>query len=420
MKKIFTAIVLSGILALALPALSAEIPGYSITIGGRIKADIGWQAWTRDENYNASDDTLVNFFLVSNSNNMWRALFTSADKTTGAHVELGIGEIQSAANNGGLPTNIAYLRFAYGWYNIGNCKLMFGQFGSRLGDRYYPGQTVGTTKSGKIEMNGFGFTGGGTRNPKISLSSEVNEWFGFDIAIGQPGSEHSFGGALGNINEVSSTQSWLPRLEVVLDFKFGNFQITPGAGISYQKVEFANANLNADDSVLSYMLWLPFKFTYGSFHFMLSSHYAQNHDTDWTGESTTGISAANYSAGGLVRDFHLGGQPMSLPVYDANGSLEDTKTWAVGVAAWYSFSEDVTLKAGWGITHSSNDAWEGEDSFTQWGAFVALPINITKNFLIHPEVSYWDYGDTAGAGAGISDEDAGSEWILGVHFQFLF
>jgi hypothetical protein len=427
MKKLFALLLMLTMVSLALPAWAVEVPGYAVTIGGRIKADVGWQVLSGDPNpmHNNTDDTLVNFFMAGNNNHYLRAMFSSDDKTTGAHIEIGMaGELQNLTNNGGVPVNLVYLRFAYGWYNIGNCKLLFGQVGGRLGDRYYPGQTVGTFKSGKIEMNGFGFPGGGTRNPKIVLMTEVNENFGFDLSIGQAGAEHAFGGehTIGGVDQTSSSQSYLPKLELVLDFKFGYFEINPGAGISYQKVEFANNNVGADDSVLSYMLWLPFKFTYGPFHFMFSSHYSQNHDTDWTGESLTGLTATTYSAGGVMRDYHLGGQPMALPVYDANGNLEDTKTWAVGVSAWYSFTEDITLKTGWGITRSSNDAWGDEDSFTQWAAFVALPITISSNFMIQPEVSYWDYGDYAGpAGGGfIPGADAGSEWIIGMHFQFLF
>jgi hypothetical protein len=127
---------------------------------------------------------------------------------------------------------------------------------------------------------------------------EVNENFGFDISIAQAGAEISanqttmtFVPGFGNIptagvyTAAGSTQNYLPRLELVLDFTFGGFKISPGAGISYQKWEFVDtiatpAPRNADDSVLSYLLFLPVKYQNGPFWAVFNAFYGQNIDTD--------------------------------------------------------------------------------------------------------------------------------------------
>ena len=444
MKKLLAAVAVLAAVAMAAPVMAAaDAPGYGVTIGGRIKADFGWQIANDDYiSVNKADASVTNFFATLNSNSYLRTVFTSADKTTGAFFEMGMWGLQNRNNDGSnAADNQVNIRHAYGWWKVGSCKLLVGQFAGRLGDRYYAGQGLAGAKGGKFDLNGFGFIGG-TRNPKLALQMDVNDNFGFEVSIGQAGAEvNSFAGygdaldkagnpipktsGTGNrpYQDYGSTNSYLPRLEVVLDFKFGNFMITPGAGIAYIGTKWDDRAITEpeDDNILSYLLWLPVKYENGPFYVMVNAYYGQNTDTDWTGENNGLYGTNGYSAHATY-----GGQPGALPFMNGKGEVEDTKSWGVGLAAGYSFTDQLAIKVGGGVTNLNNDAWEdvadSDDSYTRWAAFIALPYKLTSNFTIQPEVAYYNYGSKVGPtyNNNGNQDDAADEWVVGVHFIVLF
>ncbi len=433
MKRIFVALALLGAVALAGQAQAADAPGYGLTIGGKVQADMGWQFLADNQLSNNSDGTISNFFATLNSESYLRAMFTSADKTTGAHIELGMSDGTNYENGSGDSAdgpfgseNAVYLRYAYGWWNVGSCKLLVGQMDGRLGDSGAM-QALGVDKSGKGGLAGFGFIGA-TRNPKVAWQMEVNENVSFEVAIGQAGAEiPSIADMDPALRDVSATNSYLPRLEAVVDFTFGEFTFGLGGGISYQSYKISDgsalppaSNSDFDDSTLSYVLWLPVEYTHGPFTVVLSLHYGQNVDTDWTGENTTEFDG---SIPGRSINAIYGGQPGSLPHYNGT-DIENTNQWGVGVDFNYALTEQLTLGVGGGVTHLANDAWDvpgGKDNYTRWAAYVALNYQITDNFSIQPEVGYYNYGDLVGQDlTGLDKDNAGDEWLAGVQFQFLF
>jgi opacity protein-like surface antigen len=450
MQRIFAVLAVLAAMALAMPVMAADTPGSGVVIGGRISADAGWQIMSGGDGtsaHNATDDTLVNFFTGVQAISYLRATFTSSDKTTGAHIELGFWGTSNRLNQGSAhEDNTAYLRLAYGWWEVGNCKLTVGQAFGRLGGGAEVGQNLGRTKRSSGDLQGYGFLGA-TRSPRISLAVAVNEFFGFDVSISQSGSEISADngtyrnvtlpqGWTGLSGTSGSTQNYLPKLELVLDFKFNGFKISPGAGISYQKWQFDERTLtvagpggipsftvnnpynNFDDSVLSYVLHLPVKYEQGPFYAVLSAFYGQNVNTDWTGENTLpdDVAGTMIALAQSRTTINFAGGTLN-----ARGEIEDTTMWGLGLGAGYAFTDKFTVKIGAGFSHLSNDAWADpntsqEDSFTRWAAFIGAPYKVTSNFTIQPEVVYYNYGDEPGT----RDEDNGSEWLLGVYFQFLF
>ncbi|MDR1397229.1 MAG: carbohydrate porin, partial [Desulfarculales bacterium] len=349
--------------------------------------------------------------------------------------------ITNGDNSGGPADNGVELRYAYGWWNVGNCKLLVGQMDGRLGDGGAL-QALGNDKSGKGGLAGFGFIGA-TRNPRITLEVEANDNVAFQIGLGQAGAETTINLIEGS-DAWGSTQNYLPRLEAVVDFTFENISFGLGAGISYQKAEYndffgPNFADSSDDSVLSYLLWIPIEFNYGPFSAVLNAHYGRNVDTDWTGENTTD-SDFNWNPNGVY-----GNQPGSLPVGVMNLAtntmyIEDTTQWGIGLDLNFELREDLVLGLGGGFTYLSNDGWAGNnypglttnygnDSYHRWGAYVALAYAATDNFTIQPEIGYYNYGDRVGVetfnGVWVhplpeGSDDAGDEWIFGVHFSFNF
>jgi hypothetical protein len=77
-----------------------------------------------------------------------------------------------------------------------------------------------------------------------------------------------------------------------------------------------------------------------------------------------------------------------------------------------------------GFESLSNDAWgdaglDAEDEYLRWGVGAALPYKLTSNFTIIPTIIYSNYGDKVFYAQG-AEEEAGDEWLVGVHFQVLF
>ena len=148
--------------------------------------------------------------------------------------------------------------------------------------------------------------------------------------------------------------------------------------------------------------------------------YGQNTDSDWTGEQGASWNDNFSPSSGR----HYGGQPGVLPMMKGN-QVEDTSYWGIGMGMGYAFTERVELKTGAGLANFSNDAWDkggnSNDNYTRWGAFVALRYKLTDNFTIAPEIAYYNYGDKVGKDFAPGDEQkAGDEWLVGIHFQFLF
>lgn len=424
MKKLIASIAVLAAMAIAVPVMASDVPGHSLVVGGRVKVDMGWQILPEESTRNNSDSTIANFFMTVNQNSYFRAIFTSADKTTGAHIEFGVGSAinrNNSTDNG--ADNWAGLRMAFGWWKVGSCKLLVGQYASTLGAIYYPNSNLGHTKSFKSNLNGFGFIGGGTRNPKVGLQMAINDNFSFDVAIGQAGAESSNGNF--GVGTRGAQNSYLPRLEVVLNFQFGNFSINPGGGISYQswKYDETGGQVDNDDNALSFLLWLPMQYKTGPFTIMLSAYYGQNMDTDWTGEWGMMNDWGNGPVRGGRALYQFGGQPGALPAF-ANGEIEDTQSWGVGLAMDYAFTDQLSISLGGGMNNSKNDAWataaNDRDDYTRWGAYVSMPYKVTSNFTIAPEVAYYNYGKWVGVANANADEKAKDEWLLGIHFQFLF
>ena len=417
--------VLAAVTMAAPAQAAADAPGYGVTIGGMINADMGWQVLGNDNiQGNNTDSSITNFFATINSDSYLRATFTSADKNTGALIELGVSAGQNVENDGSSDgDNNVSLRYAYGWWKVGSCKLLVGQMDGRLADGG-ASQALGDIKSGKGGLAGFGFIGA-TRNPKVALQMDVNDNFGFEVSLGQAGAEtNTFGSLDAALQDVSSTNSYLPRLEVVFDFNFGNFTFGVGGGIAYQEYKISDGTTNGfnnndyDDSALSWLIWVPVEYTNGPFSVVLNAHYGHNVDTDWTGENTSEYGGNFNSVNGIY-----GGQPGSLPFYNGT-DVEDTKQWGVGIDFNFELTEQLGLAVGGGVTNLSNDAWEingqGNDDYTRWAVYVALPYAVTDNFTIQPEVGYYNYGDKVGPIGADEEDEAGDEWLVGVHFQFLF
>lgn len=393
MKKFFAIMVaVAALAAFTAPAWADEAPGPNVVIGGRFLTDLGYNKVSKELTNNQKEDVTTAFVNMA-AHSYMNAKFTSADKTTGGFVEMGI---TSKANN----QESMLLRYAYGWWKVGNCRLLAGHDDGWLGSlAFAPKQYFGLTQSGKLLLSNWGYTYSG-RHPQVRF-----EWasgnFGFALAAAQPGAEK-----LPTIPANEDYYANVPRFDLTVRFMGGGLLVMPSFGISQLQMEGTPSG--ADDSFTTYIALLPVKYTIGPFTAKAEFHYAQNSEVEWNGVD-----------GGLKTMIR------NSPFIGTNGKLEDTKMVGGFVALEYKLTQDWEATAGFGIEKLNNDAWKKsvasggagykDDEYYRKAYFVAFPYQITKNFAIHPEFGYYDYGD-----APQTDKDAGNEWLLGLQFRFVF
>jgi hypothetical protein len=404
MKKTFAIMVaLVALVAFTAPAWAAdEAPGPNFTVGGRMLTDVGYHNVSKEFTANKKEDVTSAFVSLGNTSYL-RGTFTSADKTTGGVVEL---SMSSKINN----AETVGLRFAYGWWKVGNCKLYAGQTDNWLGSTAFaPKQYFGQTEGGKNEMTNWGHIYGG-RNPQAGFQWESG-MFGFQIALVQPGAEK-----IATLPATVDAYANLPRIDLALKLNAGGFLVQPGFGWSQLKMEGVASG--ADDNYTSMIFILPVKFSAGPFTAKVEGHWGKNIDGEWSGGRLpslgTGLSANSTST------IKLG-----MPEIKTNGKIEDTTQVGGIVSAEFKILPVWTAAAGFGIEKLNNDAWKQsaasgglagkDDNYTRTGYFVSLPYEVTKNFTVHPEFAYYNYGDNP-----LTSKDYGTEWLAGLQFRFVF
>ncbi|MFH1036418.1 MAG: hypothetical protein V1806_18125 [Pseudomonadota bacterium] len=393
MKKLFAIMVaIAALVAFTAPAMASDQPGPTFVVGGRMLTDVGYNNLSKELTTNKKEDVTTAFVNLAGHSYL-HAKFTSADKTTGGFIELGLS---SKINNAEAVT----LRYAYGWWKVGNCRLLAGQDESWLGTLiHHPHQYLGLSQSAKLLMSNWGYTYTG-RHPMVRF-----EWksgmFGFALAAATPGAEYVPTAPAG-----TDYYANMPRFDIAGYLKAGGFWTQPAFGFSQLKLEGTASG--ADNTFTQWMAVLPAKFTAGPFTAKGEIHYGQNTDIEWDGIKPS------------VRSVLL-----NEPFVGANGKIEDSKMLGGFIALEYKVLPVWELTAGIGMEKVSNDAWKKavanggaaykDDNYTRKAYFVAAPYAVTKNFTIHPEFAYYDYGDNLKVGG-----DTGNEWLLGMQFKFVF
>lgn len=372
---------------------SEDAPGPRFTLMGSVYTDLAYHSYSKEFTANKKDDVTTAFLSVGPSSNL-RANFTSADKTSGGRFELGL---QSKLNN----SESVALRYAYGWWKVGKCRLYAGQTDNWLGSPVFmPKQYLGQNEYGKLGLTNWGRIYGG-RNPQVGFQWE-SDMFGAQLALVQPNSEQT-----PTLAANQDLYANLPRLDFALMFKAGALLVQPGFGWSQVKIQGVSGS--ADDTATSFVAILPAKVTFGPFTAKAEFHYGQNVDTDWSGNRLSAISKVLNS----------------VPAIQSNGKIEDTHQAGGFLSLEYKILPVWAINAGFGMEQLQNDAWNRktsagglgykEDSYTRQAYFISLPYTVSKNFTIHPELAYYDAGTNP-----ISNTDYGTEVIGGLEFRFMF
>jgi len=377
MKKFMVAML--AVMALVVftgAAFAEESPSSRVIINGRMLTDFGWWNKSKELTANQKDDVTTSFVNVPGHSYL-RARWRTSDAMSGGMVELGLKSLQPEAS--------VSLRYAYGWYKVGNCRILAGQTDNWFGDlAYHPKQYVGLNNNNHLLLFGWGFMWP-HRVPQVQFTYSTDTW-GLQFAVEEPRAKTAAAGV--------DFYTTVPRLTLTAMFKAGGFQTHPGVLWVNHQYEFGNQS-SEDDSYATWAFVLPFKYTAGAFTAKLQAHYGVNIATE-------------------------------IPFYPADtgpiwvgGKVYDTQTMGGFVSLEYQIGA-LALIGGFGYENTSNDDWKNklgykDDNYTRMAYFVAVPYQINKYFGIHPEFSYYDYGDSPQTG-----KDQGNEWMLGIQFRFVF
>ncbi|KMY68860.1 hypothetical protein AAU61_04565 [Desulfocarbo indianensis] len=374
MKRIFwTALALAAGLLWHCPALAAESPGASVTVGGRMLTDFGW--WTRDKELTANQkEDVTGSFVNLPGHSYLRATWTSADKNAGGLVELGLKSHQPEAS--------VSLRYAYGWWKSGNFRLLAGRTDNWFGSlAYHARQYLGLNEGGHAYLWGWGQLWP-DRVAQAQLTYETPAW-GLQFALEDPRDQT---GAAGQ-----DFYGDLPRFSLTARITAGGFMTHPG--FSFVRHSYEGSGLKQE-----YDTWavnLPLRYVSGALGLKLQIHYGVNFYQEYP----------FYPA-------------LAAPVAKAGGSLEDTETLGGLFSLEYKIGNTMLIGAV-GYERFENDAWKGlgfrDDSSQRLALVAALHIDLNPFFSLHPEVALYDHGDDP-----LTGESQGREWLAGAQFSWIF
>ncbi len=384
MRRLFiVALATIAILGMCVPAMAVSPSTYTFQMASRILTDIGWQQRSEELTVNGSD-AVGSWFVNMPGHSYLRARFYSVDKNVGGRIELGIKAL--------MPEASVSLRYAYGYWRVGNCRILAGQTDNWFGSlAYHIRQYVGLNENLHVLMFGWGFLWP-TRVPQVQFTYNTSKW-GVQFALEEPKQKS-------NLFANGTDASFIfPRASLTFMFRHGGFMTHPGFMFVNHKYESGNSGAY-DDSYNTWAFVLPIKFTTGPFTLKFQGHYGVN----FAGEF------APFYPFALTQPYRNG---------ITTGDIDDTTIYGGILAGEYQIGK-VMVTGGVGYENFSNDAWSGKNGYSKdenvrMSAFIAVPYQFTKNFGVHPELSYFSYGDSPSTG-----KDMGNEWLLGVQFRFVF
>ncbi|MDD2850587.1 MAG: hypothetical protein PHY09_01640 [Desulfuromonadaceae bacterium] len=320
-KTVAIAAAAAALTALALPAMAET------TLYGSARMSAFWN--TVDVDSAVGSNTDFNEHLQGNSR--FGAKFANGNMT--GRVELGTG---------------VNLRLLYGSYKFDFGSVLVGQDYNKywVGSEQVYGDDNGNNSYGSLWD---------TRQPQVRV--QLNN--GLYLAAIQPST----------ISAPTTTENYLPKLNVGYDGKIDNFSYGVGVvGQSY-KVQVATTG-DTGGTITSLMGYAHGKFTAGPAAVVFNLGIGQN-----MGDmGFTSISGKN--------KFAVSGN-----------KIEDTTNFEGMVQGSYTVSPMVKLNAGVGYVLDKNDTYLNDDNLM--AIFVNAPITVAKGFTVVPEISYVDELDNA-------------------------
>jgi len=243
----------------------------------------------------------------------------------------------------------------------------------------------------------------------IVLDQKINDWLGIEAGIYDPRDVNN--GEAASINAVLGAQTnganvnrqiVLPRFDLGVPMKFGNFQIKPKG--SLMVTEFDQVGLNSDDSYTTWIASIDARFTYGPLRL--------------TGEYTIGENTAGHNYSGPVGD-------NAQAYQDANGYAHITDGEIEGwfISARYQFTKKLYVAASYGWQEGKNDvdpSTTADDLLTERSSIgFMIAYSILPNFVVRPQWNRYNAGEDNKTGNGLLT-DRGTIDCYGVQFALFW
>jgi hypothetical protein len=382
MKKIFV-LAAAALFVLGMSTSSWAVADFAI--GGSVRLDMGWVIGDLgDTNEPGGEDSQTTFFVANPGNGRINFKATVGDVT---------GFFEFAMGSTDVSTRHIYASWDMG----GGHSLLFGHTWSIMAFGF-----TDQRLNGDDANIGFGclyFS----RVPQLRYTYS-GEMFTVKIAAENP-DEAFFGPATAALHV---TESYIPMFVAEVShnpleqlyLQYSGFY----NGYELTEIGTLGSPITGDVDVDSFGFAID-----GSYDFEMARISFEG----WMGENL-GVNAAGFDS-----------RPTSTvaagaPVSNAAGTdVEDVTSWGGFVQLTFRFEPAIlNLGAGYQESDVENPGVGFEDDIAQTSFFVNVLYNLTDNFYIQPEISYFDYGDDADENAfGPGDNDLGADIFLGVHFQ---
>lgn len=210
-------------------------------------------------------------------------------------------------------------------------------------------------------------------------------------------------------------QSTIPRFDIAIPIKIGNFTVEPSATWLNKNLEYVNGAL--DDSFDIWGTSLGAKASFGPFSILGEITYGEN------------LANGNYTGAGNKPPISPLGTPWRATArINTAGELSDTEYlgwWLMGefdfgpFGIQFAYGQEKIQNNDLGTATIAGVASTGEIlDTTRRGAALRFPIKVAKGFEIAPNIQYFDF-DNAALTYG-RNFDLGTEWVAGVQFNLVF
>jgi hypothetical protein len=451
MKKLgMFAFVLALVVVFAMPASAIIImgsKGETFSIGGSLRYDIGMRYLDKDRNAHVPD-----YMTSATSGNERTYFFNGISTSTNLTFSFLIGDVSGFANiftqvspgyyhhdmddralspttvntpystaTGGTAftnySNNAQFDLVYGTYKFGSFLLQAGRLPA-LTVVQVPNPSLGYLTEAGGHINGIAYGYVYERKvPALRLTQYVNKTFNWAFQVAEPGvwvedanplPAPAAGSAqtVGQASNVSLRESYakIPAFGARIGMNFGPASINPG--FYWAETNWNDLPAGWDRNMNSWFVRLPVRLTFGPFVALFEGLYGQNLGGLGSNHATPCSSETVYS---MYKRTPTG------QIWDANTlNLWGDLAYTIGPITphlyygYVRYTNDNAFKA---VPNSDT-----EQIRTFWG--VNAPYMVTPNFTVVPEFSLYNLGNVPGI--GVKDYKLGTDWLLGVQFQFNF
>jgi hypothetical protein len=435
MKK-FSIIALAAIVCLAfsMPAMA------KVQVGGMInlqvyyfdeseEAVVGGVTQGGATGHNGTEDT---FFDLTNPLNRLYARYNNEDNSVIGYIQL----------RGGGQHRAHGLAWYYGWIMWQfhpMLRLQIGRQSQSFAIMAPGGQSVGFHMAHGL-LAAFGNHHGGSSRDMVKLHIKFNDMIRGEIALVNPYSDGADVGAaitatpaaVGVAGAVVDEETVIPRIDLALNIKAGNFVIEPS--FTYLQQEFDQTIAGADDDIESWGVALGIRAGFGMFTFTGEVSYGDNlHENAYAPNPVTAPGKAQaYLPAGAAAGATRVSDTEILSFFAQLGIKLGAATLNgfVGMCDMENDGDPAVprnLENG-GVNIAPNAAFAArtvsfagpEFHITRWAYGASLPISVAKGFTIKPEVTFFDFDDDAELSGSALSTDLGDETVIGVEFMLVF